>query len=111
MGRASDPHQQLRRALDRRSFDDALLMARRLPISLGDAARLTTLAAEARSPRFERMALRLIEILIDEEGLTLRQLRWLLERFEEAGEGRARDSERAILRFLRGSSAPDLRDS
>jgi len=50
MGRASDPHQQLQRALDRRSFEDALLMARRLPISLNDAARLTTLA----SPRHRR---------------------------------------------------------
>jgi hypothetical protein len=62
------------------------------------------LAAEAQSPRFEAMALRLIEILLDEDGLTLRQLHWLTERFEEAGRGRARESERLVIRFLAGRS-------
>jgi hypothetical protein len=100
-GRASDPQQQFRRALEYRRFEDALRMARHLPVSLENAARLTMLAAEVGSSRFEPMALRLIVLLMDQRTVTLAQLSWIAARLRDAGEGHHQEAQRAVLRFLR----------
>jgi hypothetical protein len=102
-GRASDPQRQFRQALEYRRFDDAMRIAQHLPVSLENAARLTMLAAEVGSPRFEPMALRMIALLMDQLRVSLGQPSWLAARFRDAGEGHVQESLRAVLRFLRGS--------
>ncbi len=101
LGRASDPNRQFSRALAVGNFDDAWRMAQHLPVSLENAVRLTVLAGRARSPFYERMAIRLLSLLIEDRQLTVAQVRWLAERFQDAREGLAKEAEEALRKFVR----------
>jgi hypothetical protein len=101
MGRASDPLQQFKRALQRKDLDDAFRFARDLPISDVDAMKLTILAGEAQAPVFERMAIRLIWKLDQKRKFTLHELLWVAARLRDAREGHGLESQRALERFLR----------
>lgn len=101
MGRASDPHRQFRKALQNRVFEDAMLLARDLPVSDAEALTLTIIGGEARDPLYDPMALRWISNLLeDREIRTLEQLAWITERFQEVKAGRTLPAEQALQRFI-----------
>jgi hypothetical protein len=100
MGRASDPLEQFKRAMRARRFDDAVMLAKGMPLTMDDVVRLTMLAAENKSPRYEPMARRLLTILLEDRQLKISELHWIAERFQDAREGRVREAETALRRFV-----------
>ena len=101
MGRASDPHRQFRKALENHVFDDALLLARDLPVSDAEALTLTIIGGETRVPLYEPMALRWVSNLIDDRKIrSLEQLAWIMERFNQVRRGQAIPAEQALQRFI-----------
>lgn len=99
MGRASDPLRQFRRTVQSGDLEMAMRMARTMPISLEDKLRLTILAGARGSALFDRMAIRWIRLLDDGRPLTVHELHWLSERFQDVRENRTNDAEAALIRF------------
>lgn len=100
MGRASDPRRQFHRALDTGRLDDAIRFAHFLPVSIDEAARLVALAGRERAASFERMAVRFLTVLLEERELTLGEVLWIVHRLQDAHEGRYREAEQALRRFV-----------
>jgi hypothetical protein len=101
MGRASDPRVQFHRAIENGRLEDAITFARHLPVDMDEAARLVALAGREKSPRFDRLAVRWLTIVLeDRDDLRFDQVRWLLHRLEDLREGRDREAASALRRFI-----------
>lgn len=92
MGRANQPHQQFNKAILTKDFSAALRIAQRyeLILDLRQSLDLTILAAEARKPIYDPMAVKWIKITDDRGKLSLRELSWLAQTFIDLQRGNAR---------------------
>lgn len=101
MGVAGSRHAELRTALSTRAYGLALSIAEELPhVGLHDAIRLTLLAADRDPERFDAMAQRCVVRLIEERRLTLDDIAWIAQGFQDARQG-FDDAETGLMLLLR----------
>jgi hypothetical protein len=81
-------HAAFKRALGAGQYESAFAYATGLPhIDLADALQLTLLAAQKDRRRFDAMAQRWIVRLIEERRVTLHDVEWATQRFQDQTEG------------------------
>lgn len=100
MGNAGSQLGELKTALSTGSYVLAARIAKDLPrVDLSDAVRLTILAADKDSERFDALAQRCLVRLIEERQVTLNEVLWVAQRFQDVREGT--DGETGLMNLLR----------
>ena len=101
IGNAVTTHGELQRALKAGLYVNARAAARELQVvPLEDALELTLLAAEKDPRRFEAMAVRWLQRLIEERSPSLNETVWAGTRLKDVKEGRAFEAAPALRRFV-----------
>jgi hypothetical protein len=99
VGTAGTNYGRFRTALNTGSYGLARNIAAGLPrVDLRDAIRLTLLAADRDNDHFDALALRCLVRLIEERYLTLNDVLWAVQRFQDVREGL--DGETGLLNLL-----------
>jgi hypothetical protein len=101
MGSMEGAGHAFRTGISQKSFGMAFNAAANMDLSLEQALALTLLAAEAAPERYEAMAARWIAKMVDERRPTLHEIRWAVERLQDAGEGRVPEARKALAKFIR----------
>jgi hypothetical protein len=96
------PKQQLRAILKAGNYRLAYKAAKECgPIDLLEAMQLTILAATHDRDHFEKLAVHWIERLLAEREVSVFEIGWVAERFQDAWEERPTTPERALTDFLK----------
>jgi hypothetical protein len=100
MGNAGSQSGELNTALSTGSYVLATRIAKELPrVDLSDAVRLTILAAAKDPERFDALAQRCLVRLIEERQVTLNDVLWVAQRFQDLREGTG--GETGLMNLLR----------
>lgn len=101
MGTAETPEHAFREAVQGDSFRLAMNAARELDLDLRQSLDLVLIAPPE---LYERFTVRWIRRLMDERPLTLLEIRWCVERFEDHREKGEPESRDALARFVSKAS-------